>query len=192
MVVQNNQLGDRGVDTQVLVFNGDLGDCACKQTSRLLVHRLIANGDLARLFIQNISPQALKEALRADDCTCIPRTRNIQGSHAHFVDTEDIRTVGVVHLVGRNDILERLAHLAVFAIDGLPLPGEATCLIAFDLVSRDVLSARIGVCVSLHIALVKELVVGLAIGNESQIEENLLPEACIEQVKHSVLDTTNV
>ena len=34
--------------------------------------------------------------------------------------------------------------------------------------------------------------VGLAIGNESQIEENFLPEACIEQVKHSVLDTANV
>ena len=34
--------------------------------------------------------------------------------------------------------------------------------------------------------------VGLTIGNESKIEENLLPEACIEQVKHSVLDTANV
>ena len=192
VIVENNQLGDRRVDTQVLVFNGDLGDCACKQTCRLLVHRLIANGNLACLFIQDVSPQALKEALRADDCTRIPWTRNIQGSHAHFVDAEDIRTIGVVHLVRRDDILERLAHLAVFAIDGLSLPGEATCLIAFDLVSRDVLSARIGVRVSLHVALVKELVVGLAIGNESQIEENFLPEACIEQVKHSVLDTANV
>ena len=192
MIVQNNQLGDRRVDTQVLVFNGDLSDRTRQQTSRLLIHRLIANGDLARLFIKNISPQALKEALRADDCTRIPWTRNIQGSHAHFVDTEDVRTIGVVHLIRRNDILERLAHLAVLAIDRLSFPGEATGLIAFDLVSRNVLPARIGVRVSLHVALVKELVVGLAIGNESQIEENLLPEACIEQVKHSVLDTTNV
>ena len=192
MVVQNNQLGDRRVDTQVLVFNGDLSDGTCQQTSRLLVHWLIANGDLARLFIKNISPQALKEALRADDCTRIPRTRNIQGSHAHFVDTEDIRTIGVVHLVGRDDILERLAHLAVFTIDRLSLPGEAACLIAFNFISRNVLPACIGVRVSLHVALVKQRVVWLAIGNESQIEENLLPEACIEQVKHSVLDAANV
>ena len=192
VVVQNDQLGDSRVDTQVLVFNGNLADRPCQQTCRLLVHRLIANGDLARLFVKNISPQALKEALRADNCTRIPRTRNIQGPHAHFVDTEDIRTVGVVHLVRRDDILERLAHLAVFAIDRLPLPGEAACLIAFDLVSRNVLPASIGVRVSLHVALVKQRVVGLAIGNKSQIEENLLPEACIEQVKHSVLDTANV
>jgi len=61
-----------------------------------------------------------------------------------------------------------------------------------DLVGGHVLAASIGVGVGLDVALVEEAVVGLGGGDVAQVEQDLVPEARVEQVQDGVLDAADV
>ena len=192
VVVEDDELRDCGVDAQVLVLFGDLGDRAGHEATRLVVRGLVGDRELAGLLIDHVTPQALQESLGADDGAGLPRARQVEGAHAHLVHAEDVGTIGVVHLIGRDDVLQGLAHLAVLAAHGLTLVGEAGRLVTLNLVGGHVLAACVGVGVGLDVALVEERVVGLGVRHVAQVEENLLPEAGVEQVQDRVLDAADI
>ena len=192
MVVEDNQLRDRSVHAHVLVFDGDIGNRTSNQTLRLKICFFVGNGHFTGFLVQRVTPESLQETLRADDCTGFPRTRDIQRPHGHFVHAEHVGAIGVIHFVRGDDVLQRLAHLAVFAGHRLTLIGETCCLVAFDFVGGHILSTLVLEGVGLNVPLVEQRVVWLCVRHMTQVEENLLPEARVQQVKNRVLNATDV
>ena len=192
VVVEHDELGNGRVHAQVLVFHGDVGDRPSQEAARFLIRRILGNRQLAGGLINGVTPQALEETLRADDSARLPGAGHVQRPHAHLVNAEHIGTVGVIHFVRSHDVLQGLAHLPVFAGDGLSLPGEAGVFVALDLIGRDVLAAcvRVGVC--LDVALVEQGVVRLRVRNKPEVEENLLPETRVQQVQNRVFHAADV
>ena len=55
--------------------------------------------------------------MHADNVFALPRTRCIEGTHAHQVQAQRVGAVLGAHVVGCDGILQAFAHLAVFALD---------------------------------------------------------------------------
>ena len=162
-----------------------------QQSSQLVGCGRIRHAQVAGVFVDEISPHALQETLHTHDVAGVPGTTRFEWSHAHLVQAERVGAVFVVHLVGRDDVLEALAHLPVFARDLLALePIGAIAL--FHLGRRNRLAARIAVCVGLDVALIEETVERLGTRDVPEIEQNLVPEARVQQVQHCVFDATHV
>ena len=83
---------------------------------------LIRDNDVAGVFIDDIAPQPLQEALHTDDIACVPRTAGVKWSHRHLVQAEGVGAELVVHLVRSDDVLQALAHLAVLTCNGFAVP----------------------------------------------------------------------
>ena len=162
----------------------------------LFVRSVVSDQQFAGVFIHDQAPQPLQETLRADDSACFPGARHGQRAHRHFVDSESVSAEGRIHFVRCDDVLERFAHLAVFAADFLtfvPVGGCAGIVRAlFDICRGHVDPARIRVGIGLDIPLVDQAVERLGRRNVSQVEQNLVPEAGVEQVQDSVFDTADV
>ena len=120
-----------------------------------------------------------------------PRARRVQRAHRHLVDAQGVRTVITHHVIRRHGVLQGLAHLAVLAVDFLAVVVELAVLL-LNLGGRDVDAAGIRKRVGLDVALVEQAAVRLLGGNKAQVIEHLVPETCVEQVQHGVLDAAHV
>ena len=115
----------------------------------------------------------------------------VDRAHEHLVETQRVRSVVPVHVIGRDGILEALAHLAVLAGDRGTFVGIA--IAGFDdLVCRDVNAAGIFERVRLDVALVDQSLERLDRADDTQVVEHLVPEAGVQQVQHGVLDAADV
>ena len=192
VVVEHDQACDRRVDAQVLVLGGRLLDGAGQELAGLQVGLDVDDARLPRLLVDDVAPQALQEAQGSDDGARVPGTRLVQGTHRHLVETQRVRAVLLGELVGGDDVLQGLAHLAVLLHDGLPLPREPVLGVALDLGGGHVGPAGVLVGEGLDVALVEEPVEGLHGGRVPEVEEDLLPEAGVQQVQHRVLHAPHV
>ena len=196
VVVEDDELGDGRVQAHPLVVLTHAHDRLGHEPAGLLVGALLGHRQLAGGLVDDVAPQALQEALAAGDGAGVPRAVGIQRPHAHLVDAEGVGAVGLVHVVGGDDVLQGLAHLAVLAAHRLPLPqvtgGAVLGGDLLDLVGGHVLAASIGVGVGLDVTLVEEAVVGLGGGDVAQVEQDLVPEARVKQVQDGMLDAADV
>ena len=197
MIVQHDELGDGRVQAHALIVIAHAHDRARHQTAGGLVGGRVDHGDLAGGLINDIAPQALQEALSPGHGTGVPGTVLVERPHAHLVDAEGVGAVGGVHVVGRDDVLQGLAHLPVLAPDALPVPGEGRLAVGVvgpfhDLFGGHILAALVLVGVGLNVALVEQAVIGLRGGHHAEVEQDLVPEARVEQVQDRVLHTAHV
>ena len=148
-----DELGHDRVVTQVLVVLAHTRDGAVQRLGVLVGQWGVRGAQLAGFLVDHEAPQALQEAVRADDVLGGPGARGVQRAHRHFVHAQGVRAVVVADLVRGDGVLERLAHLAVLLVDLFALVEELTVAL-FDLRRPDVHAARIGVRVGLDVALV--------------------------------------
>src|SRR5215212_5074171 len=154
-------------------------------------HGLVDDTQLAGLLVDDVAPQTLQEPQGPHHGPGLPRPRYVQRSHRHLVDAERVSAEGVVHLVRRDDVIEGLPHLPVLAGDRLAVPGPAVP-VRHDLGRRHGLSSVVAVRVRLDVALVVQPPERLLACHMAQVEQDLVPEAGVEQVQHGVLDPADV
>ena len=192
-VVENHQLADGGVEAHVFDVVRDLDD--------RLVHHLF---DCFRSGFVNVNrsgivvahhgaPGAAEEAVHAFDALGLPRLHGIQRAHEHFVQAKAIGTVVADNVIGVHDVLEGLTHLGhnLLELDVGSLLEELAVLF-FDFVGRDLGASGIFVSEGENHALVEEFLERFVGRDEAQVEQHLVPEAAVEQVKHGVFGTTHI
>ena len=196
VVVVRDELRDRRVRPHVLHLDAHVGDRAVQGAQRRDLRLVVGRGDGAGLLVHDVAPQALQEPLRADDGTRLPRARQVQRAHRHLVDAERVGAVLLVHLVGRDDVLQRLAHLAVLALHDLAVPGVHRLAVRPGLLGHlgrgHVLPPVVDERVGLDVPLVEQLAERLERGHVPQVEQDLVPEPRVQQVQHGVLDAADV
>ena len=175
----------------MLVVLAYAGDGAVEVLRVLFAHRLVADGDLTGLLIDDQAPQALEETVSTHNVLGCPRARGVQGTHGHLINTQRIGTKVACDVVRSNSILQGLTHLAVFLVDLFAVVVELAVLL-LNLSGRHVHTTGIGVGVRLDITLVVQATVRLLGADVTEVEEHLVPEPCVQQVQHRVLHTTDV
>ena len=79
---------------------------------RRLVGLGVDDGDLAGVLVDDVAPQALQQAVLPDDGPGVPGPGHVQRAHRHLVQPQRVGAVLRADLVGRDRVLQRLAHLA--------------------------------------------------------------------------------
>ena len=125
------------------------------------------------------------------DVAGLPRTRRVQRAHRHLVQAQRVGAVDLVDLVGRDGVLQALAHLAPLAGDGLALVGERIA-VALHGERVDVDAPLVEERLGQDVALVEQPVVRLLRRQPAQVEQHLVPEPGVQQVQHGVLDAADV
>src|SRR5699024_5087758 len=97
----------------------------------------------------------------------------------------------LAEIIRANRVLQRLTHLAVFLVDLFTVVEELAVLLLY-LSCWHVDATRIGVGISLDVALVVQATVWLLGGDMAQVIEHLVPETRVQQVQHGVLHTADV
>ncbi len=192
-VVEDHQLADRGVEAHVLDVARDLDDG--------LVHHLL---DGFRSGFVNVTrsgivvthhgaPSAAEEAVHTFDALGLPRLHCIQRAHEHFVQTKAVGTVVAYHVIRVHDVLQGLTHLRhnLLELDVGSLLEELSVLF-FDFVGRDLGASGIFVSEGENHALVEEFLERFVGRDEAEVEQDLVPEAAVEQVEHGVFGTAHV
>ena len=197
VVVEHDELGYGGVRAHALHLHRHVGDGVVEQLEGLQIRLVLAHAHLAGGLVDHVAPQALQEAHAADHVAGVPRAGLRQRAHAHLIQAERVSAVVLVHVIGRDDVLQALAHLAELAVDMLAVPGERRLAVGagrafLHLGGRHVLAAVVGVGVGLDHALVEQLVERLGRVHIAQVEQHLVPEARVQQVEHRVLDAADV
>ena len=192
-VVEDHQLANRGVEAHVLDVARDLDNG--------LVHHLLdgfRSGFVNehRSFIavaHDRAPGAAEEAVHAFDALGLPRLHGVQRAHEHFVQTKTVGTVVAHNVIGVHDVLEGLTHLGhnLLKLDVGSLLEELSVLF-FDFVGRDLGARGIFVSEGKNHALVEEFLERFVSRDEAEVEQDLVPEAAVEQVEHGVFGTTHI
>ena len=146
---------------------------------------------LAGLLVDDVAPQPLQEAVHADDVAGLPRARRVERAHEHLVEPQRVGAVVVVDVVGRDGVLQALAHLAALARDRLAVVEEAAVALV-DLGGLDVDPALVDERGGQDVALVEQPVERLRRRHVAEVEQHLVPEAGVQQVQHGVLDAADV
>src|SRR5699024_11349222 len=97
-------------------------------------------------------------------------------THRHLVDTQGIRAEFLAEIIRANRVLQRLTHLAVFLVDLFTVVEELAVLLLY-LSCWHVDATRIGVGISLDVALVVQATVWLLGGDMAQVIEHLARNA---------------
>ena len=192
-VVEDHQLANRGVEAHVLDVARDLDDG--------LVHHLLngfrssfVNVDRSGIVVaHHRAPGAAEEAVHAFDALGLPRLHCIERAHEHFVQAKAIGTVVAHDVIGVHDVLEGLTHLRhnLLELDVGTLLEELAVLF-FDFVSRDLGASGIFVSEGKNHALVEELLERFVGRDETEVEQDLVPETAVEQVEHGVFGTAHI
>ena len=167
-------------------------DRAVQQLGGGLVGGRVDDVQLPGLLVDDVAPQPLQEAEHADDIAGLPWPGGIQRTHRHQVQTERVGAVAVVDLLRRHGVLEALAHLA-------PVPGDGTAVVARSavgvgdhVVSRHVDAPLVLVGGGEHVALVEQAGERLRRRQVAEVEQDLVPEAGVQQMEDGVLDAADV
>ena len=191
MVVQLDQLGDGRVEAHRVHVGAHALDRAVQHPVGGVVERRQVAAQRAGVFVDEVAPHALQEPVHAHHVAGLPRAGSIERAHGHLVQAQRVGAVGLVDHIGRNGVLQALAHLAPLAGDRLALVEElAVALFHTERVDVDlafVLERR-----RQDVALVEQAVVRLLRRQVAQVEQHLVPEAGVQQVQHGVLDTADV
>ena len=118
MVVELEQPRDRSVEAQHRHVVADRHDRAMEEpAARLVVGRSVRDAQLSGRLVDDVAPQALQEAVHADDVGGGPRTLLVERTHEHLVETQRVGAVFAIDVVGRDRVLQALAHLPELALD---------------------------------------------------------------------------
>src|SRR6266511_4405160 len=183
--------GDGGVEAQRLDTRPHGGHGAVQHAQRLRRRRPAGHPGGAGPLVDEVAPDALQQAVRADDRPGLPRPRLVERTAEHQVEAEGVGPVAGVQLVGADRVLQALAHLAVLAPDRLAAPAEAAVRLG-DLGGRHVDATPVRERVRLHVALVDQAVERLGGAHLAQVVQHLLPEARVQQVQDRLLDPADV
>lgn len=170
IVNPDDHLCDSGVVGESLEVFGDLLDGFVEQAFERLV---VLVSDFAAGFPAGVgvfvveglygeAPDALEEAVDADDVSRIPGFAGFEGAHVHFVKPEGVGAVLMDDGVGVDDVSQRLGHfLDGFGelFTGLPVVGGVVA--EFDVFVFDADAAGVAIGVALDHALVEEFEEGL-------------------------------
>ena len=85
-----------------------IGDRAMQLLGQLVVELGVDHRALTGLFVDDVAPEPLQETVHADDVARLPRARGVERAHGHLVQTQGVRAVGVVHLVGRDGVIRQV------------------------------------------------------------------------------------
>ena len=152
----------------------------------------VADHEVAGVLVDHQPPEPLQEALSADHVPGLPGPGHIEWTHRHLVHPEDIGAVGLADLVRGDHVVEGLAHLPVLAAYRCALVDEGPRRVLDDLRGGDVDPPVVGVGVRLDVTLVEQSPVRLLAGDVAEIEQDLVPEAGVEEVQDGVLDPAHV
>ena len=191
MIGELDQLGHRGVVAQVRVVLPNALDGLVEQTIGVVGQRFFGDPHVAGRLVDHQAPRPLEESLGAHHVFGRPGAGGVERTHRHLVNTQGVGAVLAADVIGRNGILERLAHFPVLAVDFLTLVEELATFFG-DLLGRDVDAPRIGERVRLDHSLVVETAVRFCRGDVSEVEQHLVPEARVQQVQHGVLHAADV
>ena len=143
------------------------------------------------LFVDDQTPQPLQEAVDSDDRARLPRSLLIERAGEHLVQPQRVGAVGRVVVVGRDAVLQALAHLPHLA-PHLDVAEEVVAVALLDRERVDVHATRVLIGRGEDVALVVEAAVRLERRGVPEVEQHLVPEPRVEQVQHRVLDTADV
>ena len=127
----------------------------CVDIGRAVEHRHFTG-----FLVDHVAPQPLQKAVHPDDVAGLPRTRRIERAHRHLVQAQRVGAVALADVVGRDGILQALAHLAPLAGDRLPVV-EVLAVAFDDLGCLDIDLALVLERRSEDVALVEQAVVRL-------------------------------
>ena len=145
-------------------------------------------------LVDRESPCPLQETEDPDDVAGVPGLRRLERAHVHLVEPEGVGAVLGDHVVGVDDVAERLRHLGDDLDDRLAGRGldEAALAALLDLIDRHEALVGTLIRVARDHPLMEELAHRLGGRDETEIEEHLVPEPRVEQVKHRVLGAADV
>ena len=161
------------------------------------MHQGLHGGAVALALHQLIAqcPHAVQEAVAARNGRGLPRGSLLKVAHEHLVQTHGVGTVLIHHLVGVDDVAKALGHLhdgmarhlAVLLFQCL-LGGllAAVLLEQLLLLLSGQVDEAVGVQAKDH-AVGSTLLVGLCRGHHTDIVQELMPEAAVQQVQGGVL-----
>ena len=190
-VVELGDAGNGGIEAQGVHVGVDGFDRAVQHLVEVVGHRNVGDSEFAGLFVDEVPPDALQKAHRANDRLRFPWTILVDRPHEHLVQPERVCAVVAVHVIWRDRVLQALAHLAVLASDRLPLV-RVVAIRFFDIGGFDVDAAVVLEGKGLDITLVDQALERLGRADVTQVEQHLVPEAAVEQVEHSVLDAADI
>ena len=105
-------------------------DRAVQQPAGLVIGGLGGDPRLAGLLVDHVAPEPLQEPVDADDVAGVPGPARVERAHEHLVEPQRVGAVVAVDVVGRDRVLQALAHLAVLALHLDVADEEAT--VTFD------------------------------------------------------------
>ena len=197
-VRQLHQRGDRRVEAHRLDVLGDLRDRLVHEA--LLLARRLGVGHAGALPPSSASlpaikpPDPVQEPVRALDAARVPRLHLLERPHEHLVEPERVGAVARDDLVGIHDVAAALAHLVGARLDrdlGVVAQHEPVALLLDELLGHPLAVHRELELAEDH-SLVHELLERLGRRHDAGVEQDLVPEACVEQMQHRVLAAADV
>jgi len=207
--------GDGRVEAHLLRLLGDLLDAGVEELELLLGGLLVGErgGGVCLAGDQPVHPG--EEAVDALDALGVPHFRLPQRSHEHLVETEGVGAVAIDDVVRVDHVAAALAHLVGPGGDGhrrvrLEDVSGRVCAAGLRLHLvlvqplcdgvRGALGDNVALLVDVHAvlqpaedhALGDKLLEGFLRRDGAHVEQNLVPEPCVEQVEHGVLRAAHV
>ena len=186
--------GDRSVQEPTLA----VAALPCRQLAQAVGGGLVVGG------LERQSVRALQEAVAAGDAVGLPRGAVLERAHEHLVEAHGVGAELLDDVVGVDDVAAALGHLVPLHVDGfagvLDLPLVAAGGERLDLGGLEDHGAAVGVAAAVlgqvggaedH-ALVDEALERLAGADVAEVEQDLVPEAGVEQVEDGVLGPADV
>ena len=129
--------------------------------------------------------------MRTNYRLCFPRPVLVQRSHEHFIKPESVCSICGIHIVRRDRIFEGLTHFPEASRDRLSFKQEDAIFFS-DLLRIDVNTSVILVRGRLNVPLVVKPLEGFGTGDVSEVIQDLVPETGVEEMKHSMLYSTDI
>ena len=106
------ELGDRRVEAHRLHVGTHTVNGPVQQPQQVIVSGGVGDTHLAGRLVHHVAPHTLQQPLRTHHRAGLPRPVLMDRPHRHLVEPQRVGPVGGVHVVGRDRVLQRLAHLA--------------------------------------------------------------------------------
>ena len=145
------------------------------------------------LFLAEEAEHARQEVEDALHTAFGPRLHGVERAHKHLVKAQTVSTIVGNHIVGVDNVFERFRHLGHNLTQlNARLFVEEFAVALFNHIRSDLGARHRLVGESQNHSLVEQFLIGLVGVDNAQIEQNLVPEAAVEQVQHGVLGAAHI
>ena len=182
---------DGGVERQPIDVAGHLVHGSVQQALDRRI-RVPRQEQTTGALIDRESPRPRQEPVHARDVACVPGLARLKRPHRHLVQAERVGAVLRNHVIGIDHVAKALGHLGDDLRDRSAAALVVTAVALLDLVDRH--QAAIGALVGIggEHPLMEQPAEGFRRAHVAEVEEHLVPEPRVQQVKHRMLGTAHV